>query len=401
MSSLASTSARVAISAKLVWLRRAMITVFVVGIASMIPAIPTMNSPELVIIPFIAYGVLGVRITHALPANPIGWTFLFIGATTGLSGLAGGLIDHALAVGDTSSWWAVLGAWINGWFWYPLFMAATIFTFLLFPTGLPSRRWRPVAWTGVAVTVLFTLSGAFQQTLEFGDNTSDPTTPNPLATHLPVSVTNALDISEGVGGPLVLALLAAAMVAPVLRYRRGSTVEREQLRWFAFAAVLLVAYVPLAEFTQLNNTPYNDLALAVILTLFPISCGLAILRYRLFEIDRIISRTTSYAIVTALVVGTYAVVVTTVTTLMPDSSNLAVAGATLVAAALARPLLRGVQSAVDRRFDRTRYNQRATVETFGRDVRNLVDADDVQARLLITVGTTLQPATSSLWAARR
>jgi len=156
----------------------------------------------------------------------------------------------------------------------------------------------------------------------------------------------------------------------------------------------LVCFILLPD----NGGPLNDILLSVVLTLFPVSCGLAILRYRLYDIDRLISRTASYAIVTTLVIATYAVVVTTITSLLPDSaSSLAVAAATLSAATLARPLLKRVQRVVDRRFDRTRYDQAATVDTFGRDMRNLVDGNDVQARLLTTVGSTLQPATISLW----
>jgi len=384
-------------SRRLNWLRWVMTLVLVAGVVFMIPAIPTMSTRELVILPFIAYGLLGARITYALPSNPIGWTFLFVGTMTGMAGLAGSLVDRAVAIGDTTSWWAVLAAWLTTLFWVPLIMAATIFTFLLFPTGLPSPRWRPVAWFAVAVTLIGTFASASQPVLTSGEGADAPSVPNPLVSHLPAWLARALDNGKAVGGATVLALLAISLGALVLRYRRGNDVEREQLRWFAFAAVVLVCFILLPD----NGGPLNDMLLSVVLTLFPVACGLAILRYRLYDIDRLISRTASYAIVTALVIATYAVVVTTITSLLPDSaSSLAVAAATLSAATVARPLLRRVQRVVDRRFDRTRYDQVATADTFGRDMRNLVAANDVQARLLTTVGSTLKPATISLWVAR-
>ena len=381
-------------SRRLVWLRSVMTGVLVAGVVVMIPSISTMSTRELVIIAFIAYGVLGVRITYALPANPIGWTFLFVGTMTGLAGLAGGLVDLAVAIGDTTSSWAVLAAWLTTVFWFPLIMAATIFTFLLFPTGLPSPRWRPVAWFAVAVTLVGTFASASQPVLSRGEGADASSVPNPLVSHLPAWWAWALDNGKTVGGATVLALLAISLGALVLRYRRGNDIEREQLRWFAFAAVVLVCFILLPD----NGGPLNDILLSVVLTLFPVSCGLAILRYRLYDIDRLISRTASYAIVTMLVIATYAVVVTTITSLLPDSSSsLAVAAATLSAATLARPLLRRVQHAVDRRFNRARYDAQRTVDAFCERLRNEVAADLVMADLRNVVTQTLTPTAVSVW----
>jgi hypothetical protein len=318
---------------------------------------------------------------------------------TGLASVANRLIEVAVSTGELHAWWAVTGAWINAWFWYPLFVAATVFTLLLFPSGLPSPRWRPVAWVAAVVTAALTVWSCFAPVLEFGDSSDSPTIQNPLASWVPGPVSDAFSGSEGIGGVILLITMGFAVAAPVMRYRRGTVIEREQLRWFAFAAVLLIMYAAASQLVIPDGGGWlNDFALAVILTFFPISCAMAILRYRLFEIDRIISRTVSYVVVTGLVLAVYAGVITATTRLFPDSSSLAVAAATLIAAALARPLLRRVRERVDRRFDRTRYDQLATVEAFGNDVRNLVDPADLQSRLLSTVGAALQPAKVALWA---
>jgi hypothetical protein len=132
-------------------------------------------------------------------------------------------------------------------------------------------------------------------------------------------------------------------------------------------------------------------------SLIPIACGIAILRYHLYDIGRIISRTTSYAIVTAAVLVVYAAVIASFTRLVPDSSDLAVAAATLVAAALARPLLRRVQAAVDRRFNRTRYDAQHTVDTFGSQLRSEIDADTVSGELVWAVRRALEPREVTLW----
>jgi peptidoglycan/LPS O-acetylase OafA/YrhL len=177
-----------------------------------------------------------------------------------------------------------------------------------------------------------------------------------------------------------------------LRWRRSSGIERLQLRWF-LAAVVAVAIGFLLTF---HNSGANA-AFGFTVSLIPIACGVAILRYRLYDIDRIISRAASYAIVTGVLLVTYALVVTSVTRLMPDASTLAVAAATLSAAALARPLYRRVQQAVDRRFNRARYDAQHTVDDFGARLRHEVDTDLVAGDLLGVVRLTLQPAGVALW----
>jgi hypothetical protein len=142
---------------------------------------------------------------------------------------------------------------------------------------------------------------------------------------------------------------------------------------------------------------WSEIALALVIAMIPLSCGVAILRYHLYDIDRIVSRTASYAIVTGLVLAVYAVIVTSASRFLHSNSPLVVAGATLVAAALARPALRRVQVVVDRRFDRARYDGARTVDEFGGQLQRTVDVEVVQGDLLRTVQESLQPTTTALW----
>jgi hypothetical protein len=206
-----------------------------------------------------------------------------------------------------------------------------------------------------------------------------------------------------------------------IRFRHSSPVERTQIRWLAAAASAIVLIYTTALVVSLgyDSTHHLDstdsnwfapkypawllglqlLALMSFL-LIPTAFGVAILRYHLYDIDRIISRTTSYLAVTGLVLATYGVVVSIVLHFMPDSSNLAVAAATLTAAAVARPAVRRVRRVVDRRFDRTRYDQLRTLDAFGEELRQLARPDDVSRRLLVTVQAALEPTTATLWLGR-
>jgi hypothetical protein len=275
---------------------------------------------------------------------------------------------------------------------------------LRFPDGqLPSPRWRPVSWLATAVVVV-----------------------------LPVLVTTGSPLSEKGGrnpyyvawteplAALILLLPAVMLISAaslVVRYRRADAVQRLQIRWLVYVAAIVVGWYVLVFAVSLSYDALVGLdsgqsswfgtgypawllamqLLAMVSFLFiPAAFAVAILRYRLYDIDRLISRTLSYAIVTGLVLVTYALVVTSVTRLLPDSSTLAVAAATLAAAALARPLLRRVQDVVDRRFDRSRYDAELAVEQFGARLRNEVDPAEVEVLLAEVVTQTLQPTTVRL-----
>jgi hypothetical protein len=169
------------------------------------------------------------------------------------------------------------------------------------------------------------------------------------------------------------------------------------MRWFAFSSGVFVAWMLLDGFVVHTGPPLGDALFALALALIPLSCGLAILRYHLYDIDRIISRTTSYAIVTGLLLGVYVAIVGTASGLLHTESPLIVAAATLAAAALARPVLRRVQVAVDRRFNRSRYDAMRTVDAFGARLRDQVDPHRVSEDLESAVHAALQPEHVGLW----
>jgi hypothetical protein len=276
---------------------------------------------------------------------------------------------------------------------------------LRFPDGrLPSRRWRWISrWSTfllIALPVIITTAS----------RANDNGTPNPYF----VSWTESFAVLL----VLLPVTLLICVASPVIRYRRSTDTVRAQIRWLAAAAAAIVVIYTTALLVsfgydsahQIDSTKSTwfeglypwwvlGLEMAALLSfmLIPLAFGIAIMRYRLYDIDRVISRTTSYLLVTGAVVAVYVVTVALVSRLMPSQSSLPVAAATLVAAAVFQPVLRRVRTVVDRRFDRTRYDQLRTIDAFGRLVRNQVQADEVSRGLLTTVQDALQPSGSSLW----
>ena len=368
--------------------------VFVVGLSvSMVVGAVTADGTWTLVPAFVAYGAVGALITARREGNVIGWVFLSIGALAGLLGLASMAVESAAAHVGVVPWWGVLGAWYYSWFWFPLIFLCTTFTVLNFPDGLPSPRWRPVQWLAIASVAAMTVMAALSPTLLLSTDGSGASVDNPLAPAV-------LDDWQPVGSvPFAAAALLsvgcglAAAVSVVIRARRATGVERLQLRWFAFSVAL---FVPLLLLTG-DGSLLRQLPLAFGLAFVPVSCGVAILRYRLYDIDRIISRTTAYVVVTGVLVAVYATVVAALGQLLPGSSSLTVAAATLAAAALFRPVLARVQASVDRRFNRSRYDSQQTVEAFAVRLREAVDPELVSAELLGVIDGTVAPAHASLW----
>ena len=330
-----------------------------------------------------AIPVGGFVLASRRPGNRIGWLALAAGLTLGLRSFADQYEQRAL-VAAPGSWPAGLAAlWVSEWIWL-VSLALAAFLFLLFPTGrLRSRRWRPAAWFVGAVFALSTaavMAGAAREwahpSVSFGQLVSPPT----LAA-------------------MVIGFLAALVVsgsAIVVRFARSTGEERLQLKWFAAAAVLVVA-----TFIALILTNSNSAVAAILNNLALLSLNaaiaIAVLKYRLYEIDRIISRTLAYTIVTGLLVGLYAGLVLLATEVLSFSSSVAVAASTLAAAALFSPLRRRVQRAVDRRFNRARYDADQMVTAFAARLKDAVDLDAVQADLASLVQRALEPAHLSLW----
>jgi hypothetical protein len=273
---------------------------------------------------------------------------------------------------------------------------------LLTPTGsLPSRRWRWLGFALAAVAVASVIGGPFnyrplEPPLE--------SVTSPLGIDLAASSPTVRLLYEVVGGGLSVAfplVIVAATGSLVMRFWQARGVERQQLRWVALAAALVPVAVLVAIAASTIGGPAADtvvtFAIGTVSWLVPLALGAAVLRYRLYDLDRIISRTLAYGLVTLLLGGGYAAVALLLGRLLGRSSSLAVAGATLAVAALFQPVRHRVQAVVDRRFNRRRYDAARTVEAFAARLREQVNVDALAAELLDVVDQTVAPTKASLW----
>jgi hypothetical protein len=333
----------------------------------------------------VAVPAAGFVIASRRPENRIGWLFLAAGLSLGLSGFANSYALRALVAERGSLPAGLALAWLSNWVWV-LAVAMLAFLFLLFPTGqLRSRRWRPAGWfVGGAFTVT-AISALIAATRTWAH---------------PFSVSGA-STPAGLTGLLVLmstvslsAALLVSVVAVVVRFAKSSGEERLQLKWCAAAALVLA--VEFVVSIWVNSAAVNVLQSLAFLCLWG-SIAIAVLRYRLYAIDRIVSRTLAYAIVTGLLIGVYAGLVLLATQVLTLKSPVAVAGSTLVAAALFNPLRRRVQRAVDRRFNRARYDAGQMVAAFATRLKDALDLDAVQTDLASVVQRAVEPAHVSMW----
>jgi hypothetical protein len=349
------------------------------------------------------YATLGALIVRRA-GNGMGWIMLGEGAALAFLGLASiyAVLGVATFPGSLPAAKQV-GALAQGSFAVVVFTIA--FLFLLFPTGaLPSRRWVPLAAVGVLLTILTTAGRAVQpgpvQLIAPGG--VSVIVPNPLAVEHPsllIGATTGLTVS-------VAAFLAAALLSLAVRYRAGGPLLRHQIKWLALTAVALAGcflIIPLSSavgqvwLTTVADTGTELLGLLAI----PAAITLAIFRYRLYEIDHIISRTVTYAIVTGLLVGLYAGLVLLAPQVLPLSDPVAVAVAALTAAALFSPLRRRVQGIVDRRFNRARYDADQSITAFAAQLKDATDLDSVRNDLASAVRQALEPAHIAVWVTKR
>jgi hypothetical protein len=357
----------------------------------------------------VAYAGAGRLITGRLPGNAIGWLLGLVGLSVATATFTEqyalyGLVTARGSVPGTGAAAVLAGA--TG----PLTIALLFPLILLFPNGrLPSRRWRPVLW---AMFVVF--AGWASQLLQAGTMITGGLTnaldadhadyPNPLGVfprHGWYSDLLAVIFALGI----VTGVLA---VASVFARRRGASTEvRKQLAWLGYVGVLTAMWVvaltlvgflapPHLSNGWLGTTVWGLLTLTPVAGI-PAAVAVAVLKYRLYEIDKIISRTLAYAIVTGLLVGVYAGLVLLATQVLLFHGTVAVAVSTLAAAALFAPLRSRVQRLVDRRFNRTRYDADRTVRAFAARLKDAVDQDAVRADLLGVVQRSLEPTHAALW----
>jgi hypothetical protein len=340
---------------------------------------------------FGSFLVVGCVLVARRPDNRIGWIFTAVGLLTTAAILAQGYTTYAYVTHPGSLPGRLFAAWVFTWIWLPIGMLTVVFPLLLFPTGRSlSARWRPVTWLAVGLTAAWTVVGALKPSLDVINGT----VPNPIG----VSGANPnTGLASTVLNSLMLFVMAAAIVSLVVRFRRSRAVERQQFKWFAYAGVLVVlAILSTNVLPSLGNLPW------VVVIALPISVGIAILRYRLYDIDRLINRTLVYGLLTAILGLVYAGAVLILGQVFgggvtEDPPSWAVAGATLAVAALFQPARRRIQAVVDRRFNRHKYDASKTVEAFSARLRDEIDLDTLSAELLAVAHQTMQPTMATLW----
>ena len=333
----------------------------------------------------VSFAFVGALIASRRPENPIGWLFVAFGVIAAVDFAAysyayRALVSHpgALPGGDVA---AAAAAHV----WHPGF-GLFVFSFLVFPRGrLLSPRWRWVAGATVVTYAGLAVSGIFEA--GFLEDESD--LPAKALFHGPVE-----EVASVVFGILLyvnLALLVVAGTSLIIRLRRSRGEERQQLKWFAYTVALVMFVFPVMLFGL--GAAYGVL----LFPLIPASAAVAILKYRLYDIDVVVNRTLVYGALTATLAGAYLASVLVLQLVLSPSSDVAIAASTLAAAALFRPARSRIQSLVDRRFYRRRYDAHRALESFAARLRDEVSLEALDAELRAVVRDTVQPAHVSLW----
>jgi hypothetical protein len=341
----------------------------------------------------LAFVSVGALIVSQRPRHPIGWFLLLAGVSSVLVG-ATGFVAGQLDRSGLDRLVPVVG-WFSTWGWMPVWLPPT-FGLLLFPTGrLPSRRWRPVAWLAIGGFLVLLVRAAFAP-----GPMEDTGRDNPLGIDVGIDVWAPL---TAVGTIALLTAVALSVLSLVVRYRGARTVERQQIKWLLYAALLLVtglcALVAL-DIVVGDDGAYSALIPSVALATVPVATGIAILRHRLFDIDVVVNRTLVYGGLTVALGTAYVGIVLLLELVLrplTEESGLAVAVSTLAVAALFRPVRSRIQAVVDRRFFRRRYDAARTLAAFGVRLRDELDVDALGHDLQAVVRDTMQPAHVSLW----
>lgn len=350
-------------------------------------SVPTIISSS---VGFLAFSAVGLLIILRQPRNVVGWICAGTGFFAHLNGFATeyakyGYLENPVPLSP-------LFAWFSAWTWAPMVFLPLTQLLLLFPDGRPlSSRWMHFGVAAGVLLVVLVVSNSFLD----GDNVPPR---NPLAFRaseraIVVAATPLLVV-------MVLAILVS-MASALIRFRRSSGGQREQMKWFALAVALNIG-LQAANLAIWGNDDENTL-FGIGVALLAVTIGIAVLRYRLYDIDRIISRTLVYGSLTAGLASIYLALVVGLQRLLEPlsgGSDLAIVATTLVVAALFLPARRRVQRIVDRRFNRHTYDGQRTIEVFSARLREQIDLDTLRGELMAVVDDTMQPASASLWLRR-
>jgi hypothetical protein len=350
----------------------------------------------------LAFATVGSLIASRRPENTIGWIFCI---STLLWALGDVLLEYTTYAFITvpgslpaGALLGVFGDWVRGMGW---FLVLT-FLLLLFPNGhLPSPRWRFLAWLIAVLLAVYSITFLLSP-YPYANSAIDLRL---AAVRNPMGILVANDLFDRLGGTTPLLLyptIPACIVAVVLRFRRARGVERQQLKWFTYGmtlSILMLIVIIILVFTTVNGAPGALFYLAVVC--IPISAGIAMLRYRLYDIDVLINRTLVYGLLTATLLCTYLLLVFGGQYLLASffgaSNGVVLVASTLIVAALFQPLRQRVQQLVDRRFYRSKYDAAQVVTRFSETLRQEVNLDQLREQLLTVVQETLQPTYLSLW----
>ena len=344
----------------------------------------------------VVLALLGAMIVSKRPENLLGLGFSLLSLTSVTLGASEAYANYGITVAPGALPEAATAAWFSHWLWVPAIMPLLTLLFLLCPDGRPpTPTWNKVLIFVTANLLVLTVSGAL--------------TPGPLDTFMEVENPYGLSvlgptmkILADISIVLLLPCIALCGTAMIQRFRRSRGIERLQLKWFAASAagalgLFIAAWI--IGLTQQSDAVW-DYAIILAMALVAFATAIAILRYRLYDIDRIINRTLTYAALTAALGGTYfGLVVGLQTLLRPVSggSDLAIVATTLVVAALFLPARRRVQDAVDRRFNRRAYDAARTIDAFSARLREQIDLDTLRYELLAVVDEAMQPESAGVW----
>jgi hypothetical protein len=348
----------------------------------------------------VAFSVVGALIASHRPENSIGWIFCGAALFQGLANMGYEYATYALVTEPRALPLGAEMSWLGNWIWAPGLGLILVFLPLLFPDGrLPSRRWRWVGWLGGASIGMIAVLASILLWPERGPVLLKATTSEEQGPQWILDL-----LVEAVAFPLMLGAGLAAVISLFARFRRARGDERQQIKWFAYAAALTLFWMFLVEGIPDSSRVFEAVTAVVgvfVIPSIPVAAGIAIFRYHLYDIDRIINRTLVYAVLTGILVTVYVGGVVLLQTLFRSltggESTLAIVVSTLVIAALFNPLRQRIQAFIDRRFYRNRYDVAKTLEAFSAGLRDETDLERLAEGLLASIQETVQPEDASLW----
>ena len=365
--------------------------------------------------PIVLTGWVGALLLVRVPDNRIGWLLSLGGLAGSVSGIAAALVPSTEtplpAPPEMSSFQLVGGFGFGAVGWYGLLGVWLIGVPLLFPSGRPpSARWRWVGWTGGIAISLAVIFSMFAPQLCDQWTVVDPIseTGTRVTTRCftnPVGVAFMPSAEEGLAASILsvafLSSVVGALASLVARFRRArSGPERAQIKWVVFSLGLIVSMILLSTLVETlwggDALPASDLPMNIAFSSLPVAIAVAILRFRLYEIDRIISRAIAYVLVVGLLGAVFSAAVATVA-LLPTDSSLGVAGSTLIVAVLFNPMRKAVQQRVDRRFNRARFDAEHVIDGFSSSLKDRLDRASVIGGWESVVSTTMEPSSISVW----